>query len=76
MSAHTTLGIILGQGRSADEILTLSTIEKAGSLRKGTIIEEISTLQSKCNAEKDPKREGIFLHYFLSCKARADHIPS
>jgi DNA helicase HerA-like ATPase len=38
MSSKTSLGSVLGQGRKADEVLIVSTIEKAGTLKKGTII--------------------------------------
>jgi DNA helicase HerA-like ATPase len=38
MSEHVILGTVLGQGRKADEVLIVSTIEKAGTLKKGAII--------------------------------------
>lgn len=38
MSEAEVLGSVLGQGRRADEILVVSSIEKAGTLRRGTII--------------------------------------
>ena len=38
MSDNNVLGTVLGQGRQADEVLVVSTIEKAGTLRRGTII--------------------------------------
>jgi DNA helicase HerA-like ATPase len=38
MSESTVLGTILGQGRQADEVLIVSTIEKAGTLRRGAIL--------------------------------------
>ncbi|MDQ1281239.1 MAG: hypothetical protein QG670_2503, partial [Thermoproteota archaeon] len=38
MSENIVLGTVLGQGRKSDEVLIVSTIEKAGSLKKGTII--------------------------------------
>jgi len=38
MSETTVLGNVLGQGRRADEVLVVSSIEKTGALRRGTII--------------------------------------
>ncbi|MFH0897430.1 MAG: hypothetical protein V1850_05215, partial [Candidatus Bathyarchaeota archaeon] len=38
MSESIILGTILGQGGKADEVLVVSTIDKAGTLKKGTII--------------------------------------
>lgn len=38
MSENIILGTVLGQGRKADEVLIVSTIEKAGTLKKGAII--------------------------------------
>ncbi|MEM2922745.1 MAG: ATP-binding protein [Candidatus Bathyarchaeia archaeon] len=38
MSGTDALGSVLGQGRRDDEVLVASSIEKAGTLRKGTII--------------------------------------
>jgi hypothetical protein len=38
MSETEVLGSVLGQGRRADEILIVSSIEKTGTLRRGTII--------------------------------------
>ncbi len=38
MSESDLLGTVLGQGRSGDEVLIVSTIEKAGTLRRGTIV--------------------------------------
>jgi DNA helicase HerA-like ATPase len=38
MSESLILGTVLGQGRKADEVLIVSTIEKAGTLKKGAII--------------------------------------
>ena len=38
MSENDVLGTVLGQGKRADEVLIVSTIEKAGTLRRGTII--------------------------------------
>jgi hypothetical protein len=36
--SNNILGSVLSQGRKADEVLIVSTIEKAGTLKKGTII--------------------------------------
>ena len=38
MSSNNILGSVLSQGRKADEVLIVSTIAKAGTLKKGTII--------------------------------------
>ena len=38
MSTSNVIGSVLGQGRRADEILIASSLERAGTLRKGTII--------------------------------------
>lgn len=38
MNESQVLGTILGQGRRAEEVLIVSTIEKTGSLRRGTIL--------------------------------------
>jgi len=38
MSETEVLGSVLGQGKRADEILIVSSIEKTGTLRRGTII--------------------------------------
>ncbi len=38
MSDKVTLGSILGQGKWADEILIVSSVEKAGTLRRGVIV--------------------------------------
>ncbi|UCH37892.1 MAG: ATP-binding protein [Candidatus Bathyarchaeota archaeon] len=38
MSEKKILGTVLGQGNQADEVLVISTIDKAGTIRKGTVI--------------------------------------
>jgi hypothetical protein len=38
MQDTTTLGSLLGQGRRSNELLVVSSLEKTGTLRKGTII--------------------------------------
>ena len=38
MSEGGVLGTVLGQGRREDEVLIVSTVEKAGALRRGAIV--------------------------------------